>query len=819
MRRLVWVPVLTISAVLLLAVGGALWARGQLRGSLPQLDGQRRLPGLSAQVDVSRDALGVPTIRGRSRADVARATGFLHAQDRYFQMDLSRRRAAGELAALVGSRAFPLDRDVRIHRFRAEARRAFSLLGTDDRLVLEAYADGVNAGLQALSSPPFEYLLLRQTPLPWTPEDSFLVVLSMFLTLQDDDGEYEATLATMSEVLPPAMVEFLSPRGSEWDAPLVGEPFAVPPVPGPEVYDLRGRRTGKPPRPVLPPLGPISDRDNQSSRRWSPGVGHMESEAAAIGSNNFAVSGRLTADGGALVANDMHLSIRVPNTWYRVSLEWPNPNDAAGPNHLIGVTLPGAPTLVVGSNTHVAWGFTNTYADWSDIVLLDVDPSRPNAYRTPEGWRAFERHDETIAVAGEPDAHLRVLWTIWGPVLEPDHRGRPRAYRWVAHSAEQLAVSLTPLEASRTIEEALDAANGLGTPGQNLVVADRNGRIAWSIYGSIPRRVGFDGQLPSSWSDGTRRWDGWLTDAEYPRVVDPAGGRIWTANARTVNGEMLDALGDGGYEIGSRARLIRDRLLAKNRFAPRDLLAIQLDTSADFLERWRDLILSTLSIGLAHDANRAELRDILENGWSGKAAADSAAYRLTRSFRDTVSNRVIEFVLVECYEADATFDYTTIRRRDAAIWTIVNERPQHLLDPQYATWTDFLTEAVDAAIEQAMRGDAGRLRDRVWSEFNVAAFRHPLSAGLPFVGRLLDMPIVALPGDLYTPRMHWGAIGASERMVVSPGREAEGIMHMPTGQSGHPLSPFYANSHPAWLAGDATPFLPGSPVHSLTLTP
>jgi len=272
-------------------------------------------------------------------------------------------------------------------------------------------------------------------------------------------------------------------------------------------------------------------------------------------------------------------------------------------------------------------------------------------------------------------------------------------------------------------------------------------------------------------------------------------------------------------EIGTRARLIRDRLLATNRFAPRDLLAIQLDTSADFLERWREVILRTLSNGPAGDANRAELRDILENGWSGEAAADSAAYRLTRTFRDIVSERVIEFVLVECYEADATFDYTTIRRRDAAIWTIVNEQPQHLLDPQYATWTDSLTAAVDTAIEQAMRGAEGRLRDRVWSEYNVVAFRHPLSAGLPFVGRLLDMPIVALPGDLYTPRMHWGAVGASERMVVSPGREAEGIMQMPTGQSGHPLSPFYANSHPAWLAGEATPFLPGSPVHSLTLTP
>ena len=819
MRRLIWVPLLAMSALLLVAIGGALWARAQMRGSLPQLEGQRRLPGLSAQVDVSRDALGIPTIRGGNRMDVARATGFLHAQDRYFQMDLARRRAAGELAALVGPRALPLDRDARIHRFRNEAQRTFSLLGTDERLLLEAYTDGVNTGLQSLSSPPFEYLLLRQTPLPWTPEDSFLVVLSMFLTLQEDDGEYEATLATMRDVLPLAMAEFLSPRGSEWDAPVVGEPFTVPPLPRPEVYDLRRKRTGKPVRPVPSPLGPISDPDDESARLWAPGFAPVDSKAAAIGSNNFAVAGRLTADGGALVANDMHLSIRVPNTWYRAALEWPSPNDASTPNRLIGVTLPGAPTLVVGSNTHVAWGFTNTYADWSDIVLLDVDPSRPNVYRTPDGWREFERHDETIVIAGQPDEHLTVLWTVWGPVLEPDHRGRPRAYRWVAHSAEQLAVSLTPLEAARTIEEAFDAANGLGTPGQNLVAADRTGRIGWSIYGSVPRRVGFDGQLPSSWSDGTRRWDGWLTDAEYPRIVDPAGGRIWTANARVVDGEMLATLGDGGYEIGSRARIIRDRLLAKDQFAPRDLLAIQLDTSADFLDRWRNLILRTLADGAAGDSNRMELRDVLTTGWSGEAAADSAAYRLTRTFRDIVSERVIDFVLVECYEADATFDYTAIRRREAAIWTIVNEQPQHLLDPQYDTWTDFLTAAMDTAIEQAMRGEDGRLRDRVWSEYNVAAFRHPLSSGLPFVGRLLDMPTVALPGDLYTPRMHWGAVGASERMVVSPGREAEGIMQMPTGQSGHPLSPFYANSHPAWLAGDATPFLPGSSVYSLTLTP
>jgi penicillin amidase len=160
-----------------------------------------------------------------------------------------------------------------------------------------------------------------------------------------------------------------------------------------------------------------------------------------------------------------------------------------------------------------------------------------------------------------------------------------------------------------------------------------------------------------------------------------------------------------------------------------------------------------------------------------------------------------------------------VRRRDAAIWTLVTEQPEHLLDPRYASWPEFLLAAVDDTIEQAMRNHTGTLRDRVWSEFNVVAFRHPLSPAIPLAGRWLDMPRVDMPGDLYTPRVHWGAIGASERMVVSPGRENEGIMHMPTGQSGHPLSPFYANSHGAWVRGEATSFLPGPARHSLMLTP
>lgn len=832
MRRPLRVLALLLLVLPAAALAAVVWGRAELRGSLPQLDGERQVPGLAAPVEITRDQLGIPSIRASSRVDAARATGFLHAQDRFFQMDLARRRAAGELSALVGARALDVDREIRLHRFRAEARRTVALLGATDRAILETYAAGVNAGLDALSAPPFEYLVLRQTPARWTPEDTVLVILSMFVTLQDDDGSYEATLATMHDVLPAPMAAFLAPHGSEWDAPLVGGAFEVPPIPGPEVYDLRTKRRNAPRLPREDEARPDFERVRLHGPR-SHGVTEIIKEhlrvsespwpvdaAEAIGSNSFAVAGRLTEDGGALLANDMHLTIRVPNTWYRALLEWPDPSTPGTPHRVAGVTLPGVPAVVVGSNTRVAWGFTNTYADWSDIVLVEVDPSRPNQYRTPKGWRSFERHEEIIEVAGqEPERH-EVLWTTWGPVLGPDHRGRPRAYRWVAHEAERLAVSITPLESSRTLEEALDEANGVSAPGQNVVVVDRAGRIGWSVYGSIPRRVGLDGRLPASWADGSRGWDGWLADADYPRVIDPADGRIWTANARVVDGDMLARLGDGSYEIGSRARIIRDRLLARDRFSARDLLDIQLDTRADFLARWRALLLDTLTAeAIAASGERAVFREVLERGWSGHAAPDSAAYRLTRAFRQLLSERVTAFVLAECYEADPAFDYTTVRRRDAAIWGLVTERPPHLLDPQYATWEAMLLDAVDDTIAQAMRDRRGTLRDRVWSEYNEVAYRHPLSAAIPFAWRWLDMPRAPLAGDLYTPRVHWGAIGASERMVVSPGREAEGIMHMPTGQSGHPLSPFYANSHAAWVAGEPTPFLPGPAIHTLTLVP
>jgi penicillin amidase len=353
-----------------------------------------------------------------------------------------------------------------------------------------------------------------------------------------------------------------------------------------------------------------------------------------------------------------------------------------------------------------------------------------------------------------------------------------------------------------------------------MVMADRSGRIAWTIYGSIPRREGFDGSLPTSWADGSRGWNGWLPTSDYPRLLDPPDGRIWTANARVVDGAMLGKLGDGSYEIGSRASEIRNRLRERDHFSVRDLLNIQLDTRASFLERWRGLILKTLTPqALASNNDRKTFRDIVDRGWNGNVSADSVAYRLVRMFREQVAQQVIAFAMAECYEADQTFDYMNVRRREGPIWKLVTEKPQHLLDPRYSSWDELLVSSIDSVIEQSSAEGLGGLAERRWSEYNVTAYRHPLSPALPFVGRWLDMPTQPLPGDLYTPRVHWGSIAASERMIVSPGREQDGIMHMPTGQSGHPLSPFYSNSHDAWVKGEPTPFLPGATVHTLTLTP
>ena len=799
-RRLLKGTLLVLLAVVAVAIAGGLWLRHTLRASLPQTDGSRVVSGLRAPVRIDRDGLGVPTITGASRIDVALALGFLHAQERFFQMDLLRRKAAGELAEIVGPAALPLDRETRVHRFRAAAQRIIASDSPDGQALIEAYTAGVNAGLAALGAKPVEYLALRVDPAPWKPEDTILAAHAMFIELHDPDGARESALGLLHELLPPALAAFLDPPGTEWDAPDVGEAFSVPPIPGPEVFDLRAAA------------------ERRVAFRESSGADEPDGDGMALGSNNWAVAGTHTTTGAAIVADDMHLGIAVPNTWYRASLAWPGA-DGAAEQRVTGATLPGVPNVVVGSTGKVAWGFTNTQGDWHDLVVIEVDPHDREVYRTPEGPRRFEHHKELLRVKGGRDQTFDVVSTIWGPVIDKDHHGRPRALRWTAYDREAVNSGLVRLETAKNVEDALRLAAQAGLPPQNFVCGDAQGHIGWTVIGRIPLRVGFDGQRPSSWADGTRRWEGWLAPADYPRIVDPPSGRIWSANSRVVDGAMLARIGEDAYDLGARQGQIKGALLSLEKAGIADMLRIQLDDRALFLTRWRDVILRALTPEtLAGHPVRAEFRRQVE-GWGGRASVDSVGYRLTRTFRLSLAEAVFGALTAGCKAADARFDYVKeVWRFEGPLWALVTSRPAHLLDPRYASWDEQLLAAVDDAAERLLK-NGGTLAERTWGERNTTLVQHPLSRAVPALSRWLDMPRRALPGDSHMPRFQSPAAGASQRMAVSPGRESEGYFHMPVGQSGHPLSPHYGDGHAAWVEGRPTPFLPGPTAHTLTLTP
>ena len=785
-RALFWLAGGAVCLLIVFAI--AAWLG--LRASLPQLDGDVVVVGLTSTVSIERDEEGIPVITASNRNDLAFATGYVHGQDRFFQMDLIRRQAAGELSDLVGAAALGVDKRYRFHRFRARAQSVWELATGDDKLLLETYAAGVNAGLQSLSASPFEYFVLGAQPAPWQAQDSLLVMYAMYMQLNDSRASKEVRRGFAYSVLPEEVYRWMYPQGTPWDAPIMGEPRRVTPIPPASVYSLRD---------VQDDAEPAREQGRYPLR----------------GSNNWAVSGDLTATGRAIVSNDMHLGLKNPNIYYQARLVVTGPDN----RDVTGVTLPGGPFVVAGSNSQVAWGYTNSYGDWTDAVVI-----RPGAtegtYMTPEGDRAFESHVEVINVKdGEPVEYV-IRETMWGPVLDdvtyPDGE---IAVSWIAHKPEGINLRILDLETVTSVVEALDVANTMSMPPQNFVTGDASGNIGWTIAGQIPRKTGFDAMLPADWSE-EHGWQGWLSPKEYPRVVNPESGRIWTANARVTDAEALRIVGDGSYDLGARARQIRDGLFAKETFAPEDMLAIQYDDRALFLARWRDLLLKVLNEeAMAHHSDLAEYRELVEN-WIARAAPESVGYRLVRAFRLEVERRVFHALTApvrEHYGKNAPLRLSN--QFEAALWSLVTEQPLHMLPKGYDSWQAFLIAAVEENVSYFQERFDGPLSERTWGEVNTANIRHPLSSSIPLVGEYLDMPAEPLSGDLDMPKAQGPAFGASERFSVSPGDEKNSILHMPTGQSAHPLSEFFGRGHDDWVRGLPNAFLPGDPVYTLTLTP
>ncbi len=847
-----------------------LW--GLLRGSLPQLDGELALPGLSAPVAIQRDALGVLTVDAANEADMARALGYVHAQERFFEMDLMRRSAAGELSELFGAKALPLDKRMRVHRLRAHTQENLGAALGDKRAVLEAYRDGVNAGLAALPVRPWPYLLLRQQPRAWQLEDSVLTGLAMYADLQDPGNTRELAMARIRSVVPPALYALLAHDGSSWDAPLFGGARGDAVLPDAATLDLRNdgataaltpppasqavprspavreRGIGGSPtatdsfKPYLAALTPppASQAVPLSPAVWERGSGGSPtatdsfkpylaaltpppaSQAVPLspavrergiggsptatdsfpGSNNFAVAGALTADGRAIIADDMHLGLRAPNIWYRARLRYAEPTAPEGKVDVAGFTLPGLPAVIVGSNTRVAWAFTNSYIDTADFTTLPAS--------TP-----LRTYNEAIAVAGARPEMLLVRESDWGPVLHDEPDGQLLALRWVGQQAGAVRVDFADMAKAADLDAALAVADRSGIPAQNLLVGDRSGRIGWRLIGARPIRD------PACRADATAQplaCSPWriLTD-QAPALIDPPQQRLWTANGRVLDGPALATAGDGGYDLGARAKQIRDGLFARDQFSERDLLAIQLDDRALLMERWWKLLRRTVERSNDPALKRLEA---VSRQWQGRASPDSVSYRMARGFRGILLDNLQAALLAPAAEQlGERYIEPKLPQLEGLVWPMLEQRLPNLLPPPYASWDEVLAESA-RQLEKDLAEQGKDLAQRNWGERNTAAICHPVSAALPgLFKRWLCMAREPLAGDDNMPRVVGPKFGASERMVVSPGHEADGIVHMPGGQSGHPLSPFWGAGHEDWVQGRPTPFLPGRATHNLTLSP
>ena len=794
-----WLARIIVTLLLLVALAClACWLL--VYGSVPKRDGTFALRGLSAPVTIVRDARGTPTITARNRNDLAYALGFLHGQERFFQMDLLRRNAAGELAELVGAGALKVDENHRRHRFRALAEIELAQLPVAERVLLDDYTRGVNAGVDALAVRPWEYLLLRAKPRPWLPEDSLLTIDSMFLDLnQDGENKRELNIGRLRAALPNVLGDFLLAPDPLWQAPLQGAPSQAVPMPGANAFDLRKIKL-----------------DNAAQVQGIAAIHAIDQSDSGIGSNGFAVSGTL-AGGRALLASDPHLGLRVPDIWYRTHMLCPDPSDPQRTLELNGVTLPGAPALVIGSNDHIAWGFTNSEGDWMDWVRVIRDPKNPQRYKTANGWATIERHDEIIHVHGGADRHLIVENTIFGPIMDKDVDGTPLAQAWIAHLPRALNFNLVKLETARDVQDALGWAPQIGIPPQNLVVADRQGHIGWSIAGSaIPVRSGFDPSAPSDWSKPDTGWTSFASPAQDPHIIDPPDGRLWTANQRLVDNDALTLLGDGGYDQGARARQIRDDLVARDHFTPQDALNIQLDNRALFLSRWQKLLLGVIAI--SRDPKVLALKTCVQD-WQARAASDSVGYRIVRMFHDHVREDALASFAALAKKKNADFDWPSREVGEYAVWQMITQKPAWLLDPEYTDWNALLVHSADEVAGELAK-TPGPLSSKTWGAFNAAKIDHPMAVALPaFLARAIDMPSDPLPGDRDMPRVLHPAFGASMRLDVAPGDEAHGILEMPSGQAGNPLTPWFGAGHEDWVQGKPAPLLPGAAKYRMTLTP
>ena len=762
--RRIGLGLLVLPALLLVAAGGGfLW----LRSGLPRDEGTLRLAGLTAPVTVIRDRDGVPLIRATSEADAYFALGFVHAQDRLWQMELHRRIPAGRLAELFGAQALPVDRLMRTIGLYRRIVASMDGLPPEVRRALAAYAAGVNAWLAARTGPlPPEFLLVGLTPEPWRPVDALAWGALMTMRLS---GNWRGELlrARLARRLGPTRLKVLFPDAAD-DTPAT----------------LPDRR-------ALYRRLPLD-------RLWAA---LPRCTVPSTASNEWVVSGRRSATGKPVLANDPHLGFTAPGLWYLARIETPELK-------LTGATVPGVPFTILGHNGTIAWGFTTTTSDVEDVFIEKLDPTDPTRYLTPDGPRRFTRRTETIKVRGGTDVTLEIRETRHGPVLDgllPADPALPGRGYVLALAATYLAPDNGTATAMYRLNRARDwrgfvaALRSWSAPQQNIVYADIQGNIGFYAPGRVPIRRAGDGFMPAPGWTGSHDWIGVIPFAALPNVYNPAGGVIVNANNRVVPPGYPYFI-SRDWSLPYRANRILKMLATRPRLTLDGAARMQADIRSLMARDMLPLLLRFPATGARDRKARAVLRR-----WDGAMDRTRPEPLIFSAWMRALARALFADETGALYPA-------RLRRRPRVLRTMLTRDTRWCDDVRTTARRESCGARVAAALATALADLTKRygaeMKSWRWGAAHRASFRNRVLERVPVIGGWANIDIATdggdftvnrgttNPGDAKHPFRH--VHGAGFRAIYDLSDLGRSRFMQATGQSGNPFSRHYRDLNRRW---------------------
>jgi penicillin amidase len=793
LKRLGWA---LLALLLLAAVGigaGGVWLEHAMRVSLPQMDGEIRLAGLSTPVTVRRDHHGIPHIEAANLDDLLVAQGYVMAQDRLWQMDMARRNAAGELAEILGRGFVAQDRIQRVLQIRATAERMAANLSEQDRRFYEDYARGVNLFIDTHQHTlPAEFRLLMYKPRRWAPVDSLMIGLGM-VQLLDQHFEDKLSREKIEARIGPTLAADLYPTGSWRDHP----PTA--PIP-----DLTAPQQNIPDVPLDESQSSLHDvlAIRQIIDRVRGGC-----DLCQPGSNQWVVAGTHTESGKPLLANDMHLGHAIPNIWYQVDLK-------AGNLHVTGVDVPGAPFVVEGHNEHIAWGYTALYGDTQDIYVEKTN-AQGEVQRSDGQWHALEHEQSRIHVRGSADVLVDIATTEHGAVISPlfpnDHR--LLALKWTAYDPKSIGFPIYEINSASTWAAFRLALSKWWGPTQNIVYADDQGHIGYQAIGFMPMRpTGISG-VPIT--DTQHEWQGYVPFEALPSTLDPPNGILATANARiTPDGYPYPLTLE--WASPYRNERIWHWLAAQDKFARADMIKLQTDIYSELDQELGQRFAYAIDHSSKNDARMREAADLLRS-WDGVVGVNAAAANIV-----TAAKRAFWPALLSPHLGD---DWPAYQWAESGFVEeeLITHSPPQWLPRGFRNWDDFLASVVD----QGLR-DAQAPRDLTTWNYGKAhpvEVDHPLYRMLPYFKSWTGTGAQPQSGDGSTVKQVGRAFGPSQRLTVDWSDIDQSTENIVMGESGNPLSPYYRDQWRYWYTGTtyALPFtdqaVAAATQHTLRLVP